>query len=332
MDSPTFLLDSFVTTTAGQPIRLFPYGKVVKNGRMHVISPTTPFRLPHFRPPIKLGSHASETPAGGHLLSIFPGKDGWYAQPEYTEKGMLAIAEGHYRYQSPEVIWEDGGLEDPKTGEVLSGPLIVGAALLHTPHLGEEAALYSVEPIGGTTMNDITVPQPVFERLWTAFTSWLEGGGTGNRDAQERPASDAPSPPAVSPDEFAALRQEKEDMAARLLALEAERGREKRVAHFSAELRKAGLENEAMAAVLAGLPDEAAGPVLQEYKALLEQVRVSNLTADVGLSGDPNTGDATTAFNAEVETVMRDKNLTYDKAYDEVKRARPQLYAALGRK
>lgn len=325
----TYLLDSFVTTTAGQPIRLFPYGQVIKNGRKHVISPTTPFRLPHFRPPIKLGSHDAETPAGGHLLSIFPGKDGWYGRPEYTEKGLQAIGEGHYRYQSPEVIWEDGGLENPQTGEILSGPLIIGAALLHTPHLGQDAALYSVEPIGGRTMSDITVPQSAVEKMWTAFTAWLDGGGG------QRPATDTPPPaaplPAVSPDEFAALRKEKEDMAARVQALEAERAHEKRVAHFSAELSATALKgDQATAALLAGLPDEAAGEIVRHFKALTEQIRVGNLTGEAGRN-DLNTGDAVTAFGAEVEKVMRDEKLAYDKAYERVKQARPDLYAALGR-
>ena len=58
---------------------------------------------------------------------------------------------------------------DPDTGDVIEGPLIVGTALLHTPHMGHNAALYSVDPIdnGGVTMSEsVTVPVTWLDRIF----------------------------------------------------------------------------------------------------------------------------------------------------------------------
>ena len=146
-----YLIDVFATVKPGVAYRLFPFGVIVKNGVKREITPeyARRFRLPHFKPPIKLGSHADTTPAGGFIVGLEVRDDGLYAIPEHTEQGAAVLADGSYRYHSPEVIWEGGGLENPADGEEIAGPLIVGDALLHTPHLGEAAALYNVEPMHG---------------------------------------------------------------------------------------------------------------------------------------------------------------------------------------
>lgn len=142
-----FVMDNYVQVQPGQPYRLFPFGKIIKGGFTHVITPdyAKKFKLPHFKPAIKLGSHEDTTPAGGSISKLEVREDGLYAYPDLTEKGSKALAEGDYKYHSPEVLWDDGVIENPQTGELMSGPFIVGDALLHTPHLGEDAALYSAE-------------------------------------------------------------------------------------------------------------------------------------------------------------------------------------------
>ena len=170
-----FLLDDYVATRPGDPFRLFPFGVIVKNGKRREITPeyAATFKLPHFKPPIKLGSHEDPTPAGGHILRLEVRADGLYAIPELNDKGAQAIQDGAYRYQSPEVIWE-GSLEDPTTGAPINGPLIVGDALLHTPHLGEAAALYTITPfnLGENKMSEDTVQVP--KSLFDVFTSWFK--------------------------------------------------------------------------------------------------------------------------------------------------------------
>src|SRR3990172_324460 len=67
-----FILDEFVSVRPGQPYRLLKIGRLVKDGKERIITSEllSKFRLPHFKPAIKTGSHAEETPAGGHILAL----------------------------------------------------------------------------------------------------------------------------------------------------------------------------------------------------------------------------------------------------------------------
>src|SRR5574342_495432 len=92
----TLLIDDYVATRPGQPYRLFPFGKIVKNGKTREITPefASQFKLPHFKPAIKLGSHEDTTPAGGHIIGLEVRDDGLYDVPELNEKGEQALADG----------------------------------------------------------------------------------------------------------------------------------------------------------------------------------------------------------------------------------------------
>ena len=167
-----YLLEEYVSVTAGEPYRLFPFGRIVKDGEVREITPelAAKFKLPHFLPPIKRGGHAEDAPAGGHIKALEVREDGLWAIPEFNEKGAQAVADGDYRYHSPEVIWSDGPVfENPDSGEFIHGPLIVGDALLHMPHLGEHAALYSVEPIT-REVNNMAEEMTRLEK----FQAWFE--------------------------------------------------------------------------------------------------------------------------------------------------------------
>jgi hypothetical protein len=112
MDNTTYLIDDYVATKTGTGYRLFPFGVIYKNGKRREITPefASQFKLPHFKPPIKLGSHDDPTPAGGHIVALEVRADGLYAIPEWNEKGEISNTDGAYRYHSPEVIWNDGAI------------------------------------------------------------------------------------------------------------------------------------------------------------------------------------------------------------------------------
>jgi len=168
MSEYVYFSDNYLTIQPGEPFRLLPVGKLVKDGKVRTLTREllAKFKLPHFKPAIKLGSHADETRAGGHITGLEVRDDGLYAIPEFTDEGRAALERGDYRYHSPEIIW-DGAFEDPETGADIDGPLVVGTAMLHMPHLGERASLYSVEIIEGDetmTTNHDMVSVEEFER------------------------------------------------------------------------------------------------------------------------------------------------------------------------
>lgn len=330
MNDSEYVITEYVTVAAGEPFRLLPFGRLVKNGKVREITAEMArrFQLPHFRPPIKLGSHRDETPAGGHIVALEVREDGLYAVPEYNDEGAAAMARGAYRYHSPEIVWE-GGFEDPNTGAMQEGPLIIGDALLHTPHLGEAAALYTAEIDkieGERNMTTDTVTVPV---------SWL--------DRLFGRAQDAPTPPeppqqhaadaGVDADRFAAVQAERDDLAARLERLEAESARAARIERFEGELAETPLAGDAdLPGILAGLPDETAAELLRRFKALAEQARVAALTADVGHEGQAATGDPVAELDAAIRSVMGADKLNYTQALSKLTAEQPDLVkAAYGR-
>jgi phage I-like protein len=327
MPKGDYLIEDYVSVTPGEPYRLFPFGKIVKGGKVREITPAlaAQFRLPHFKPPIKRGSHADDAPAGGHIKALEVRPDGLYAIPEFNEKGAAAIADGDYRYHSPEVIWGDGPVfEDPTTGQPIHGPLIVGDALLHMPHLGEAAALYSVEPIQleGNHMTEqmetVQVPMNIFER----FSAWLD-----ERTQEPKPE---PTPADNQPEDYEALIAK----AAQADKLQAEIDRMKTEAEQAARIEKytaAVAETKAngeLAAVLAGLEDDTADRIVQEFKALSEQIKESNLLGEIGTEGDGLPDDPVQAYNAAVQAKAAELKVSYQKAAEIVAVEAPQLAKA----
>ena len=315
----TYLVDEYVTTRPGEPYRLFPFGRIVKGGKSRHITPeyAATIRLPHFKPPIKLGSHREETPAGGHIIALEVRSDGLYAIPAHNERGEAAIQEGHYRYHSPEIIWHDGYLEHPTTGERIQGPLIVGDALLHMPHLGEAAALYSVEISRGDDMSEMmSVPAPLYER----FTAWID---------QTLKRGEAPPPPAV-PDDYAAVKAKAEQvdtLSARIATMEAEAAKQAKLSHFAAEVGKTKAVKTGAAEMLAAMSDEQSEWVLQQFAALSAQINESALLGEVGVPGN-EPADPKAAFNAAVLAKASEKGVDYNAAMDMVKAEKPELFAA----
>lgn len=310
-----YLLDKFVNVKAGEPYRLFPFGRIVKNGKSRDLTPeyAARFKLPHFKPAIKLGSHDDPTPAGGHIVALEVRADGLYAIPEYTDKGAQAVNEGAYRYHSPEVIWEDGAIEDPASGVMINGPLIIGDALLHTPHLGEAAALYATI-IQENTMADNDLLTAIKDGI-DKLTARLKGDESVTQTL-----------PPINPEEFAAAIRERDELKTTLARQEADKVYMARVDRFSADLATIRASQE-LAGILAGLTDEQAEKIMQQLKALSAQVDVSSLIDEKGKEGAVG-DDPQAAFNAAVLAVAREKKINYTVAFEQVKQTMPDLFRA----
>jgi hypothetical protein len=346
MTDSIYLLDEFAAVTPGTPYRLFPFGRVVKGGVAHEITReyAATIKLPHFKPPIKLGSHDEATPAGGFIVGLEVRDDGLYALPEFTDKGAQAITDGDYRYHSPEIIWENSALENPTDGAPINGPLILGDALLHTPHLGEAAALYSIEPQskqGENQMAEDTVSVP--KSLWESITSLFKAA-PAPAPAPVPDPDPVPAPePVIKPEEFSAVKTERDDFKAQLDTLKAEADKKTAVAGLVSELQSKSAEGkqlfgmsyvelgkaEEAAGVLAGMSPEQRDWVMRNFKAYAAQVDEGKITAAIGSEGTESTSaDPVAAFDAAVRAKSLDAKAPYDVALAAVVKENPDLYTA----
>lgn len=329
-----YAIDNFVLTSQGEAIRLLPFGPLYKNGKRRDVTPelAAKFSLPHFKPPIKLGSHEDATPAGGFIVGLEVRSDGLYGLTEWTDKGAKASAEGDYRYQSPEIIWSEMGLEDPATGDTIKGPLIVGTALLHTPHLGEAAALYTAELEELSMTDTVNVPVTFFDKVMDFFTA---------KDPKEPKAPEAPPAP-VAPEEpqveqFEALQQERDNLAAELATLKAEREAEQRSAQLVTELQDAEKFGamfvelsaaEEAAGFLRGMTTEQQEWVLRNFSALAKQVSTGALFGEQGSTGEGTPADPFAALTLAVNKVAEERKIDFSAALTIVAEEQPALVEA----
>jgi hypothetical protein len=319
-----FAQEDYVKVKAGEPFRLLPLRTIYKQGKPRDVRAMAGyFKLPPWDPAIKLGSHKESAPAGGHIKRIEVREDGIYAIPEFTEKGLRAMKDGDFKYQSPEVIWDDGFIEDDKTGNKIAGPFIVGAALHHMPHLGQDAALYSVGALdsdGGATVTEmVTAPAS----LWDKAFSFL------GKAEPNPPAEPEPTPVDISgvePEKFEALEQERNDLQAQLQQMEVEKQQAERVAYFAAEFKETVLDDSAeLHGLLADIRDEpTAEALLVQFKALSGQIVESNLTSDIGSSGEEDLAPGE-ALNKAVLAKMEEAKVDYNAAMILVLGTNPEL-------
>lgn len=317
-----YLIDEYISVAPGEPYRLFPFGKIYKDGKVREVTPelAAKFKLPHFKPPIKRGSHAESAPAGGHIKALEVRSDGLWAIPEYNENGMSDVQSGAYRYHSPEVIWSDGDVfEDPQTGEFIQGPLIVGDALLHMPHLGEAAALYSVEPNteGNENMSDQLETVAVPKSFWDSFVAFFK--------PEPKPETEPVQAEEFDADQFAAVARERDEYKAEIDRMKSEAERAARVESFAAELKETKVNGE-FAEILAGMDGEVAARFVQEFKALSAQINESALLDERGTEGD---GQEVT-LDAAIKAKMADKKVDYATAFNLVRAESPELVQNYG--
>ncbi len=334
--------DNFVNVVAGDAIRLFPFGKFFKGGKAREFTRelASKFKLPHFKPPIKLGSHEDSTKAGGVIVGLEVREDGLYALTEFTEKGATSFSEGDYKYHSPEVVWE-GGVEDSASGEMIEGPLIIGMALLHTPHLGEAAALYSYEvgevpeqltEVQNMTVNDDTVQ--VDKTVWEGLV------GMFKKDNPEPEQTE----PEIKPEEFTAVEKERDDFKSEIETMKAkatkaelftaikaefDEGEKKDKDKFGAAFQGIGKEVENIE-MLASFDEGQREWVLTQFKAMSAQIDESELTGEQGENTDPISDDPITAYNAAITAHQDEHKTDYPTAMNAVNVEKPELVRAYG--
>jgi len=319
------VFDALVATKPGDPYRLLPFGQIKRaNGgpaREFTPAMAAAFKLPHFQPPMKLGSHDDTTPAGGHIKALEVRADGLYAIPELTEKGAKAWADGDYKYHSPEIIWPGGGIEDATTGEFIPGPLIVGDALLHTPALGEATALYTSQVKQGEPM--------------TAETVQVEKGVWDQLAALFGKQPDKPEP--QIPDEYKAAMKERDELKALQAKAEADKLHAETVTTLTAELKKperfsAAYKDDKAATEaaeqLAAMPQPQRDWVMQQLAAMSKRIDYSKLTTEIGSGGTGVESDPRKAFAGAVEAKMKAAKVDYMSAYNLVKTEAPELFEA----
>ena len=328
-----FAIDNFVNVREGEPFRLLPFGPLVKGGDKREITPemAQKFRLPHYKPAIKIGSHKQEAPAAGHIRQLFIGEDGLYALPEFTDKGMKVVQEGDYKYQSPEIVWE-GGMEDPKTGDMIEAPLIVGAALLHDPHLGEDAALYQAEGLDDTHRQKETNMSETVEVPKTFWDSVVTFFQAPEKDTEEvQPEKDAPE---VDIEKFEAIKSERDEYQAKLDEMEAQAEREQLMSDIRGEFDTDEYgaafqempESDETIEMLVGMDEEQREWVLTQFRAMSKQIDESALTGEEGTSGEGVDADnPREKLNAVVEAKAKEESISYNEALSIVSNEQPEL-------
>ena len=332
-------LDKFVNLSIGEAIRLFPFGRFFKGGKEINFTKelAKKFKLPHFKPPIKLGGHDDDTKGGGKIIELEVREDGLYALPEYNEKGKAAFDEGDYAYHSPEVIWE-GGVEDSETGEVIEGPLIIGMALLHTPHLGEAAALYSYEA-GDNPGQSMEVQNMTVEKVEVDKTVWDGLMGLFKKDDPEPEQTE----PEIQPDEFTAVEKERDEYKSKIETMEAEATKAELFAavkavfdedekkdkkdQFGAACQGVGKEDENVE-MLASMSEDQRKWVMTQLGAFSAQIDESKLLDELGEDADPISDDPVEAYNAAIKAHQEEHKTDYPDAMNAVNVEKPELARA----
>lgn len=314
-------MDEFAAVKPGEPFRLFKFGDIYKSGRKRTVSKDKRFKLPDFKPAIKLGSHKEETEAGGFIRSLEYRDDGVYAVPEWTDEGLKALEKGAYRYHSPEVIWEGGYIEDAETGKKIEGPLVIGVALTHTPHLGHSAALYTYQPQElnmGEQLETVQVPLSVWDKFMAMF---------------DKPEPEPQEEPEV-PEEYELAMKERDEYKARLEQLDAEKAQAEKFAAVRSEFEKeeygaafkAIAEEEGAVEKLANMDEETRAWVLEKFAALSAQAEEANLDEEVGEDNPlPESADG---FDAAVQAYAKENKVPYHEAIGIVAKEKPELYQA----
>ncbi len=331
-ENTTYLVDEFVNTRLGEPFRLFPFGNLVKGGTKRTITPemAAQFSLPHFKPPIKLGSHNDPTPAGGHIVELRVLDDGLYAVPEWNEQGEKAVKDGAYRYHSPEVIWADGALENPDDGSMIDGPLIVGDALLHMPHLGEAASLYEVKPLKKESNKMIVETVEVPKKWYDGLADVFKTQPKQTKDPDPEPVD------VFETEEYKVAKQERDELEAKINTMEADAEKEKLHAEIVADLQdkdKFGtmyIELDAAqeaSEMLASLNEEQREWVTRNFKAFIAQIDESNLTGEEGSSTEADDNPAQ-AFNSAIKAIQAEQELGYAQALVIATETKPELFGA----
>lgn len=322
MEQSIYLVEDYVQTTLGEPYRLFPFGTIVYNGKKRTLTPEMAqrFRLPKYKPPIKLGSHDEAAPAGGHIVALEVRADGLYAVPEFNEAGQAALKEGAYRYHSPEIVWGGPLEENPVTGEIVSGPAIIGDAFLHRPHLGEAASLYSVQPIDEDQKEDQMDQVSIPVSLWDKFMAMLLPEKADEVQPEPQPAPELP-------EEYTAALAERDEYKAKLEAIEVEKAHAAKVENYSASLKEIGIEPAADEwTTIAEFTADEFDWVLRQLRAAKEQAKAAELFSEKGSERESDDTDLYGVIDREAKAYAEEKKCTYNQAIDALRASKPEMF------
>jgi hypothetical protein len=227
-------------------------------------------------------------------------------------------------------------MENPTNGDKIEGPMIVGDAFLHTPHLGQAAALYTSEAVRGTllpaTDKEQTKPKDYevtsnmdnkIEQAIDKFTAWLE-----------RQPADETAPV----DEFAAVQAERDNLKIELEAIQAAKAKaEKYTAikaefdtdQFGAAFAEYATDTDAIE-VLADMTDEQREWVIKELRAKSAQINEGALLEEVGADVEGvSDGEPTAQLDAAVKKIMKEENVNYGAALEIAKTKHADLFSAI---
>ena len=219
------------------------------------------------------------------------------------------------------MIWDEGPALETPDGGVIHGPLIVGDALLHMPHLGEAAALYHVEPLEREEqMTENLEMVQVPKSFWESFVSFFKP--TKQQDEEPEQKLD----PAVEVEAYEAAVKERDEYKAKLETLEAEAAKRARIEKYTAAIAETKANGE-LAEMLVAMDDETADRIVQEFKALSAQIDESALLGEKGTSGGGLPEVPADALDAAVKAKMQEHKVNYNAALQMVADEAPELVA-----
>lgn len=174
------------------------------------------------------------------------------------------------------------------------------------------------------TTNQDMVSVSALERLFDRF------GWSREEEKPEPEPVKQPEPQENYQAEYEEAKANVDNLTAQIKEFEQAQVRQERVSKFASEFNEVEAleDDQELHGILADIPQEKAEALVVKFKAVAEQARVSNLTTDVGNSGADVQGDPTAVFDAAVQKVIADKNLSYPKALEVVRNEQPDVFNA----
>jgi hypothetical protein len=295
------LVERFELPDPGGWLRLLPVGTFARFGRELTVTPEMVREMqenfghvPETGVPV---TRAHDDAAGkvGDLVEVHARPDGLWGRIRWSATGLRLLAEGAFRYLSPEILWGPVDYDGRTVRNVLAG-----LSLVNRPFFGQQVSLFRLQAGAppeedqqyqqkeGDCMDDtVEVPCSFFERLMARL--WPQG----------------------------------EEARARLRELEARRAL---VERFGA-LETAGLgQGWADRLVrVAEFDEELADEIAARFRALLAQNAQGALFAEIGATGGQAAGPVE-RFNAAIKAAMHTYGLDYVAAGQKIAAEQPELY------
>ncbi len=152
---------------------------------------------------------------------------------------------------------------------------------------------------------------------------------------QEPPKKEEPKEPEIKAEEFEAIKQERDDLEAKIEAFEAEKKAEALKGDLRAQLQnkeKFGTlyieldDAQEAVDILAGMSEEQRNWVMTNFSALIAQTNEAALLAEFGKNGEGDLADDPLwKLNAEIERVQEEKQISFEAAQAHVERTNPAL-------